>query len=119
MSTETEFANEASQWARFLVVDESSRPGDYKNAMRRVARHARVSFGLLWSLHYRTPKTISTGQYVALGRYLLDVHRRKYREERAATLATTEFGRMLLRAADSLSGQEAGDLDDRHQLDTR
>lgn len=111
MSSEIDFSEEAKTWARFLVTDESRRPGDYKLAMQRVARYAKVPFALLWSLHYRPSKTIPTSQYVALGRYLLDVHRRKYREERAVTLARTEFGRLLLSAADRLAGAKDGALE--------
>lgn len=111
MSSEIDFSEEAKTWARFLVTDESRRPGDYKLAMQRVARYAKVPFAFLWGLHYRQSKTIPTSHYASLGRYLLDVHRRKYREERAVTLARTELGRMLLSASDRLGSPKDGDLE--------
>ena len=103
------FVLEAQSWAKALTKSESRFPGDYGPAMRRVAAKAKVPFGLMWALHYRTPKTISVDAYAQLGAYYVE-QQRKYRVERNAVAATTPLGRALLRAADRLAGEESEDL---------
>ena len=112
MSSADAFVEEARAWAKELCRDESQGPGDYANAMKRVARRASIPFGLLWNLHYRLPKTIGAHLYAALGAFYIDEQRRRYREERKTTVATTSLGRALLRAADRLAGSEDGAVDD-------
>ena len=112
MSSADAFVEEARAWAKELCRDLSQGPGDYANAMKRVARRASIPFGLLWNLHYRLPKTIGAHLYAALGAFYIDEQRRRYREERKNTVATTALGRALLRAADRLAGSEDGAVDD-------
>lgn len=112
MSEASVFVEEAKGWARELVVSDSRMPGDYKNAMRRVARKAAVPFHLIWSLHYRPPKSIDVGQWAALGNFYAG-QRQKFNAERAAVMPRTALGALLLGAADRLAGQDAGVLKDR------
>ena len=104
MSQAGEFVDEARSWALALVRAESRFPGDYASAMRRVARRAKVPFGLLWSLHYRLPKTIPVERYAALAGAYADAQRDRYRTERSGIEATTWLGKILLRAADRVAG---------------
>lgn len=108
------FVEEAEQWARHLVRRECRFPGDYLPAMRRVASRAKVSFGLLWSLHYAPPKSLSVEKYAALWKLFADGHdqRRKYEVEREATQPRTWLGEALMRQADRLGREEAGPLND-------
>lgn len=103
------FVEEASVWAKALVRQECRFPGDYLPAMRRVARRLGLPFSILWALHYRKPKSLAVERYAALARAYADEQARKYREERAAITATTALGKALLRALDSLAGEESGD----------
>lgn len=109
VSDAASFVEEAAHWARTLVHAESRRPGDYGNAMRRVARKARVPFSALWALHYRLPKSVGVEIYVALGD-AVNEQRNRYREERQHVEARTALGRALLRAADGLAGEEDEDV---------
>jgi hypothetical protein len=107
MSMAEAFVHEARQWAKELCRQESRGPGDYSNAMRRVARKASVPFGLIWNLHYRPPKTISADIYASLGAFYVE-QRRRYREETKNIVVTTSLGRALLSAANHLAGEKAG-----------
>ena len=71
------FVSEAESWARALVRNECRFPGDYGPAMRRIATRSQVSFGLLWNLHYRKPKTISVECYAALAKAYKGLRRRQ------------------------------------------
>lgn len=108
MSSADAFVQEARHWARELCREESRGPGDYSNAMRRIARKASVPFGLLWNLHYRVPKTISAHLYASLGAFYVDEQHRRYSEEKANIVATTSLGRALLSAAAALAGEKDG-----------
>lgn len=110
------FVEEAALWARKLVCAEARGPGDYGNAMRRVARKIRVPWTALFNLHYRPPKHLAVEIYVALGE-AANEQRNRYRDERARTVARTRLGAALLGAADALdrsatrmAGEEDGDL---------
>ena len=104
------YVEEASRWARSLVHSEARGPGDHQNAMRRVARRLHVPFNTLWRLHYRKPKTIGAEIFCALGE-AIDAQPRRYREERALLEPKTALGRLLLRAADRLAGEDPKALD--------
>ncbi len=106
MSDAASFVDEAQTWAKALVRAECRFPGDYAGAMRRVARRFQVSHGLLWSLHYRSPKSVAVDQYAKLaGAYANAEH--AYRVERNAVEPKTWLGEVLLRAADRLAGEGA------------
>ena len=98
------YVDEAVSWAKALVVAEMQGARDHGPAMERVASKARVPFTVLWNLHYRRPKAISTESYAALGAYFGE-QQRKYRAERLAIIAVTPLGKMLVRAADFVSGE--------------
>ena len=102
------FVDEARNWALALVRWESRFPGDYGAAMRRVVRSSNVPFGLLWNLHYRTPKTIPVEKYVALAEAFADAQRKHYCAERSAVKAKTSLGRYLLGASDRLVSEDDG-----------
>jgi len=57
------YVEEATTWAKRLVHRASRGPGDYDNAMRRVAREIGVPYAKLWALHYRKPKGVFAGIY--------------------------------------------------------
>ena len=101
------FVHEAQVWARALCRAESRFPGDYGPAMRRLARKTGISFGLIWNLHYRVPKSIAAHDYVNLGAYYLEQERR-YRAMRGSIEAGTPLGRALLTMADRLDCQDGG-----------
>lgn len=98
------YVEETKDWASALTRAESRFPGDYGPAMERVARKAGVPPGLLWRLRYRTPKSIATEHYAALGAYFASQQSR-YRAERAAYAPKTALGAILLRAADFVAGE--------------
>ena len=104
------YVDEASRWAKGLVRIESDGPGDYGNAMSRVAQNLRMSVTIFWNLHYRKPKAISTHIYCKLGRAVND-KRHQWQEGRYDMEPTTALGRALLGAADWFADQaeeEAG-----------
>jgi hypothetical protein len=103
MSDAATFVEEARDWAKTLVRSECRYPGDYAEAMRRVARRTKVNHGLLWALHYRAPKTVAVDQYAKLAGAVTDAQH-AYRAERAAVEPKTWLGRALLGAADALAG---------------
>jgi hypothetical protein len=57
---------EASKWNVDLINSEARGPGNFGNAMRRVARRIGVSHSKLWALRYRKPKVIIADVYLAL-----------------------------------------------------
>lgn len=112
MSTrEALLVDQARVWLDFLCQEEANGPGEYGEAMRRLATKLRLPFGFLSEMTYRPPKRISAGRFLILAaahdEYL---QRRKYREERAAFHPHTAVGRIVARAADYLSGEEDGDV---------
>lgn len=107
--TEAMLVSKAQGWIDALTRDESKGRGDYSYAMRRVADRLRVPFGFLLEMTYRPPKTISAGRFLALADAYDDcLQRRKYREERAAFEPSTALGKILVRAADLVAGEEDG-----------
>ena len=108
---------EATDWAKIACRRESRCPGDYGDAMRRVASKTRVPFSVLKRLHYDPPKDISARYFEALAFYVSEQNKR-YREQPKVE-AKTKFGRFLLgmadafdRGADTLGREENGDLSD-------
>jgi hypothetical protein len=96
VSVASAFVQEAESWARALVRSECRFPGDYSNAMRRVAGQIRVPLGVLWNLHYRQPKTIGVENYAALGAAYIPEQRQKYKESREAIVGCTALGEALI-----------------------
>jgi hypothetical protein len=109
------YVEEAQRWAKALVHAESRFPGDYGPAMGRVASRIRVSFKLLWRLHYEPPKSLTVEKYSRLGE-VYGVQERKFRRRPEAK---TALGRALVgvadaldRGADALAGQDVGAVSD-------
>jgi hypothetical protein len=88
------YVNEAADWAHELVMAECTKPGDYLNAMRRVATRFSLPYGMLWDLHYRKPKSIGVEDYFGLFRV--------YTENRNPAEAKTKIGTVLLSVADEI-----------------
>ncbi len=107
MSDAASFVEEAQTWAKSLVRAECRFPGDYADAIRRVARRAKVTHGFLWTLHYRSPKTITVDQYAKLAGAYANAQQ-NYRDERRGYEAKTWLGKALLRVADRLGSEEDG-----------
>lgn len=102
------YVEEAREWAKSLVHEESRFPGDYGPAMRRIASRIGVSFKLLYRLHYEPPKSLSVEKYSRLGEVYGE--QRKYRQGRPE--AKTALGRALVGLADRLSGEDVGVVSD-------
>lgn len=100
VSSSSAYVDDASDIARALTWAEAKSPGDYGNAMQRVARAAKVPAGLLWRLHYRKPKVIDTADFVNLGKAY--DQRGLFRQERGRIAPRTALGRFLVGAADAL-----------------
>lgn len=108
-ATEGLLVEQARVWLECLCQDEAKGPGEYGEAMRRIGQKLRLPFGFLHEITYRPPKRISAGRFLTLAAaYDEHLHRRKYREERAAFQPTTAVGRIVARAADYLAGEENG-----------
>jgi hypothetical protein len=89
-----EFIEEAANWAHQLVMAETEGPGDYLNAMRRVANRFSVPYGMLWDLRYRKPKSIGVEDYFAI--------LSAYAAERSDAEARTKVGSALMSVADEI-----------------
>ena len=110
-----EYVDEAADWAAALSQGESQGPGDYMNAMRRIALKIAVSFAMFWNLRYRKPKGIYVHDYVNLLLAYADNQARKYEAAREDFIADTKIGKALLaipdrihRAASDPPAQEGG-----------
>jgi hypothetical protein len=112
-TTEALLVEQARVYLDYLCQEEAQGPGEYGEAMRRIAQKLRMPFGFLSELTYRAPKTISAGRFLTLAaahdEYL---QRRKYREERSAFQPGTALGRIVARAADYLASEEDGSVND-------
>ena len=109
------YVEEAQGWAKALVRAESRFPGDYGPAMARVASRIRVSFKILYRLHYEPPKSLTVEKYSRLGE-VYGVQERKFRRRPEAK---TALGRALVgvadaldRRADTLAGEDDGAVSD-------
>ena len=60
------YVERAAGWADCLARQESRCPGDYDNAMRRVAQRIGVGYSTLRGLRYRQPKRIFVDIYFSL-----------------------------------------------------
>ena len=107
-----EYVEDATEWAKALVLSDQRAAGDYGNAMRRVARRVGVPFSVIWNLHYRPPKAVDAKAFEKLGTSFADEQRRLYRAERAAYTPHTALGRLLMRAADFLADENSGAVKD-------
>lgn len=108
MSSSGSYVDDAVGWARDLTQAESRCPGDYGNAMQRLARQIGVPFRVLWNLHYRRPKTIDAANFVSLGAAY--EQRRLYREERDGYAPKTRLGRFLVGALDAALDETVVDV---------
>ena len=110
-----EYVDEAANLAAELALRESRGPGDYLNAMRRMARKVSVSYATLWNLRYRKPKSISVHDYVNILEAYADAQARKYEAARENFVAGSKMGKAMLalpdrihRAASDPPAQEGG-----------
>lgn len=98
---------EAQAWSRALVHCEYRGPGDLTAAIGRVAGHLQVSYGALYSLRYRPPKSVPTRVYKRLEaayQAMCEKQERLRSRERKITLGETPIAAALVRAADALAG---------------
>lgn len=106
-ATEGFLVEKARSWIDILCREEASGPGEYGEAMRRISQKLRLPFGFLSEMTYRPPKRISAGRFLTLAaahdEYL---QRQKYREERATFEPNTALGRLVVRTANYLAGEE-------------
>lgn len=105
MSTGSAYVDDAAEFARALVWADARGPGDYENAMNRVARRAGVSRGLLWRLRYRRPQSVAAADFEALGRAYNDCGLQQ--QERTRVEPKTAMGRWLIGAAAALDSAAA------------
>lgn len=63
-----ELVSEAAFWAHELARSESRGPGDFLDAMHRVADKFEIAYATLWNLRYRTPPSIGVESYIAIFR---------------------------------------------------
>lgn len=81
--TKSEPVDKAEKWALALVAAEIAQFSvSMEDAIRRVARRARVTPTLIWSFHYRKPKDVWASAYVRL--------KEAYERERARQLGRFE-----------------------------
>lgn len=107
-TTEAFLVEKARGWIDILCQEEAGGPGEYGEAMRRIAQKLRLPFGFLSEMTYRPPKRISAGRFLALAAAHDEyVQRQKYREERSTFEPNTVLGRLVARTADYLAGEEA------------
>lgn len=118
MSASSEYVDDATDWAKALVLAETRCAGDYGNAMRRVARRVGVPFSVLWNLHYRSPKTVEANAFERLGVSYANVQNRQHNDG-VEYAPRTALGRLLYRtanaldrAADAMDRREDGGLSD-------
>ena len=107
--TESAFVSRARGWIAELCREEMRGAGDLGEAMRRLALRLRLPFGFLFEMTYRPPKRISVGRFFTLwAAHEEYLQRQKYREERASFEPSSPLGRLMVRAADLVSGESAG-----------
>jgi len=97
-----EYVDEAANLAAELALRERRGPGDYLNAMRRMARKVSVSYATLWNLRYRKPKSISVHDYVNILEAYADAQARKYEALREDFVAGSKMGETLLAIPDRI-----------------
>lgn len=94
-----ETVDDAKRMAMEMAKHEMSGPGDFLEAMRRVAERIGVPYGTFWNLRYRKPKEIATHEYIGIfAEYAKNKH--KYRAERDEVAEPSKIGALLLRFAD-------------------
>jgi len=106
-----ETVDDAKRMAMTMAKHEMSGPGDFLEAMRRVAGRIGVPFGTFWNLRYRKPKEIPTHEYIGIfAEYAKNKH--KYEAERDEVAEPSKIGALLLRFADGAhraAGRVAGE----------
>ena len=96
-----------------LVRREARGPGDWLNAVRRLAREFGLPYAKLWAVLYRPPKDISASVYIAI----VDAYaeqERHFTYVRNQTEATGPISTTLHRAAgamDRLAAAISGEVD--------
>jgi hypothetical protein len=94
-----ETVEDAKSMAMKLAWHECKGPGDFLEAMRRVAERIGVPYGTFWNLRYRKPKEIATHEYMGIfAEFAKNKH--KYRAERDEVAEPSKVGTFLLRFAD-------------------
>jgi len=103
------YVDEATSWAKKTVRRESRGPGDYANAMRRIADRYGIPYAALWRLHYKRPKSVVTEIYFALqAAYEAERQRqlKLLKNENKTTAETCGASHNSIRAAQALVDQE-------------
>jgi len=99
-----EYVDHAAKLAEELAHVESRGPGDYLNAMRRMARRVSISYATLWNLRYRKPKSISVHDYISILEAYAEAQGRKYEAAREDFVEGAAVGDALLAFADRIHG---------------
>ena len=94
-----ETVDDAKRMAMEMAKHEMSGPGDFLEAMRRVAERIGVPYGTFWNLRYRKPKEIATHEYLGIFAAYAK-NRRQYEAERDEVAEPSKIGAFLLRIAD-------------------
>lgn len=103
---------QSREWAKALVHAEARGPGDYGNALARVARSLGVGRAKLWALLYRPPKDVPASVFVSLFaayQATCNSQKRKFENELARTRAIAGADSILVRAAFAVAGETSDD----------
>lgn len=92
---------------RALVKDEAQGPGDWLNAVRRLAHHYGVPYAKLWAVLYKPPKDISASVYLAITE-AYDRQERHFHNVRNETTVTGPVSSALHRIAGAIAGEDGG-----------
>lgn len=107
----TNFVEEASEKASWLVRREVRGPGDLLPAMTRIESRYGIPYSVLWALRYRKPRDLLVSTYariIAAYDAECERQRRLLDHEQAVKKATTVFGEAMDRAAFDLVAEEGG-----------
>jgi hypothetical protein len=91
-----------------LVHARSRGPGDWMNAIERLARELAVPHAKLWAVLYRPPKDISASVYLAI----LAAHQRqerRFNDVRQTTRIAGPVSAALHRLAAAVAGEDCGE----------
>jgi hypothetical protein len=105
------FVAHAAERLETIVRREASGPGDYLEALRRLANRHGVPFGTYWGLRYRQPKSIDVSVYARICAEAQRVERRDGAECQPAAIAAAQgfISQALSRGAAALHGVAAAD----------
>lgn len=107
----TNFVEEASTKASWLVRREVRGPGDLLPAMTRIESRYGIPYSVLWALRYRKPRDLLVSTYariIAAYDAECERQRRLLEHEQSIKKATTVFGQAMDRTADRLAAKEDG-----------